>query len=150
MKLCSVCGSPEHPAWKAHTFASNAASNRVRVVSASASNTTEGGRNGDRNSRDQESRIGGREQIQGAGEEVAQVVAGIAQGVQRDLQRDGGESNAVPASASGQDKQPDVAHDGLECGMDSGGRGVKQRWSREAYNAYQREYMRKRRAERSV
>jgi hypothetical protein len=44
---------------------------------------------------------------------------------------------------------------GWECGARSGGLGSdavvggvnrKQRWSRDAYNAYQREYMRKRRA----
>lgn len=28
MKVCEVCGGPEHPAWKAHVFASNAASNK--------------------------------------------------------------------------------------------------------------------------
>jgi hypothetical protein len=40
-----------------------------------------------------------------------------------------------------------VEDNGMECGVDSSGRSkVKQRWSREAYNAYQREYMRRRRA----
>lgn len=40
-----------------------------------------------------------------------------------------------------------MAHHGMERGVDCGGRSLKQRWTREAYNAYQREYMRKKRAE---
>jgi hypothetical protein len=52
-------------------------------------------------------------------------------------------SNAKPEDRSGVvlasgEGRPEVASEGA-------GEGRKQRWSRESYNAYQREYMRKRR-----
>lgn len=34
MKLCEVCGSPEHPAWRAHVFA-----NAPRMANADVANT---------------------------------------------------------------------------------------------------------------
>jgi hypothetical protein len=113
---------------------------------ATASNNNEGDRDGDRSRRDKRDRRVRGKSVQGAAKEVAQVERGSKAGVQRDVQLDVREPKPVPAPASGQDQQSHVAHDGLERGLDSGRRGVKQRWTREAYNAYQREYMRKRRA----
>lgn len=122
------------------------ASNGARASNATASNAvTEGDRNGDRKG-GVGVEVGWFESVQGSGEAVAQVGAGSEAGIQRDVQRDGGESGVISASSSGQAERAHVAHDGVECGVGGGGRGVKQRWSRESYNAYQREYMRRRRA----
>ena len=144
--LCGICGT-RHEAYQGHVFASNAASNRARASNATASNvTTEGDRNGDRSGGVEGNRAVAGKQVQGAAEEVAQVECDGAQGVQRDFQRDVVQPAPISAPAPGQAKSADVANDGVECGLDSGGRGLKQRWSREAYNRYQREYMRKRRA----
>lgn len=93
MKLCEVCGGPEHPEWRAHVFASNLASN-------GASN---------------------RKVIHGL---VDKVVGKVGDVVSSEV--------GTVRSATGQ-------------GLVGEGKMVKQRWSREAYNAYQREYMRRRR-----
>jgi len=100
MKLCEVCGAPEHPEWKAHVFASNigAASN--------------GASNNDGIRAVEEDSLGG-----------ASVMR---------VDKGGKESCGVGPEVRG------VAG--------RGGSVPKQRWSRDAYNAYQREYMRKRRA----
>lgn len=84
MKLCEVCGAPEHPEWKAHVFASN-----IGAASNGASN-------------------------------IVQV---------------------LPLA-----KQPETVMVATAPQVKRSSAGSKQRWARVDYNAYQREYMRKRRA----
>lgn len=83
----------------------------------------------------------GVEHVQGSGEEVAQVVAWGSQGVQRGLRSHVKKPMDVPAPASGKDQQAYVEDDRMERGLDRGRRPVKQRWTREAYNAFQRAYL---------
>jgi hypothetical protein len=127
---CRLC---EHAHWsnEPHVFASNTASNR------SASN----------NGRENLVKSGSKERVeplQGSGKAVAKVERGRSGSVQRGLQRDGVEPADVPASASGADAEVAVEDNGVERCVD-GGERLKQRWSRDAYNKYQRDLMRKRR-----
>ena len=94
MKTCEVCGSAEHPEWKAHVFASNS-----------------GASNGASNRIVKSSRSDAAVAINGIGQKAADFGAGQV--------------------GDGSSKR---------CGGKA-----KQRWSREDYNAYQRELMRKRR-----
>jgi hypothetical protein len=65
--------------------------------------------------------------------------------VQRGVQRDGEKSADVHAPGRAEAQQESLAHDGMERGVDCG-KPLKQRWDREAYNRYQREYMRRKRS----
>lgn len=70
-------------------------------------------------------------------------------GLQRGLQLDGREPVDLSASEARKDVPQSLEDNGVERSLDGGGRDkVKtlNRRSRDAYNAYQREYMKKRRA----
>lgn len=41
MKLCEVCGSPEHPPWKAHVFATNTTMANAGVANSMANDSGE-------------------------------------------------------------------------------------------------------------
>lgn len=115
--LCDTCGT-RHESYQGHVFASNTASNRVATSNRSASNTNV------------DVTIG-RAKVEAIGE----VVAGSRE--RRAQRRDRGISQ-------------ESGIEGVEAGKGIEdlpvGRLAKQRWSRDAYNAYQREYMKKRRA----
>ena len=103
MKTCAICGSEEHPVWKAHVFKSHVfASNIGDASNSGASNS-------------------GQSRKRRVREVVAEGISEPARGDQ-----------SLGFQASPVTKQ--------------GGAGDtkvgKQRWSRKAYNAYQREYMR--------
>lgn len=166
------------------------ASNKVNASNA-ASNWSAS--NNDRDSRVEGGSKGRSKSAQGSVEAVAQVEFCGTKGVQRVVLGDESKPGDVPASTSREDQQKALADDGMECGVDRGGRdevdgqknhssgseensggvepqssdadqqgrgsavpvdggagvgldGAKQRWERVKYNAYQREYMRKRRA----
>jgi hypothetical protein len=115
--LCDLCHT-RHESWQAHQFASNAASN-TGTASNNASNRADV--------------LPGRKDSPG----------GVgAKRVHRRIKADSGgaEIRAGDAALNG-------GSSGGDSGLDrEGGAATKQRWSRESYNAYQREYMRKRRA----
>jgi len=108
MKLCEVCGSPEHPKWKAHTFATN----RI-ATNTNATNRVRSDRVLARGSRGH----------------------GVASGVRDSDEHENGAKRS-PVEGGGKEGS------GVVVGQDK----TKNRRSREAYNAYQREYMRKRMA----
>src|SRR6185369_3081935 len=147
--LCDLCGD-RHESHQAHRFASNAASNKV---TASNSASRKAGFPKEKADGRREGGVEGgngvaRESLSRPVEAVAQVAGEVASGVQRGLQHHGAQPVDVPAPAPGKGQQAHVEDDGLERRLDRGGRGkVKQRWSRDSYNAYQREYMTRRRAQ---
>ena len=128
---CRLCGH-EHWLRDPHVFASNAASNR-NASNNGRENPVEGGP--EKRSKPLPRPI----------EAMAEVVRGRAAPVQRGLQRDVIESGNVSAPEGSSDEKGVLEDNGVERGLD-GGKRLKQRWMREAYNAYMRDYMRKRRS----
>jgi hypothetical protein len=134
-----------------NTDATNrAATNAARVVRASNSAGFPKEKLDGRDGRSKRNREVARQLVPGSGEAVEQVGAEGAAGVQRRLLVNGEQPKAVPAPEAGADVEKPLADNGLERGLDCGARstGVRtaNRRSRAAYNAYQREYMRKRRS----
>ena len=115
--LCDLCGT-RHESYQAHVFASNAASNKV-----TASND-------------------GNVLCRVENNDTAAAVAGDFDSGKKNGQRGPGRSGGSKDLALS--KQGDLPHPAGEGGGDRF-LEKKQRWPREAYNAYQREYMRKRR-----
>ena len=154
MKLCEVCGSPEHPVWKAHVFATNRVATNASATNRSISASNSAGflreqSNGNRKGRAKGHYAVSQQSVSRSGEAVAEVGAEGAAGVQRGVQHDVEKPVDVPASAPRKDQQEDVANDRMERSLDCGGCSeVKtlNRRSRATYNAYQREYMARRRA----
>ena len=140
---CPLC-SADHYSYQPHIWKDIATNTNEHL--ASASNTaTNGATNNDRGSatNNSEERIG--KPTQGSIKAVAKVEPSGKEGFQRSLRNDGAKPVDVPSSSSGQGKQGDVEDDRMERGLDSSGRRTLNRRSREAYNAYQRDYMRRKR-----
>lgn len=104
-------------------------------------------RNGDRTGRGRKREVPP-EHLSGSGAAVAEVVGAGPSGVQRGLQRDGGQSADISAPEAGKDVAKPLENHGVERGVDGSLRGeVSQNGrSRAAYNAYMRGYMARRRA----
>ena len=145
--ICKFCGKSE---WR-HVCATNGyATNGSNSASNSAGFLKEKsnvGRTGEAKGH----REVPRKSISRSAKAVAKVGAEVAGGVQRCLQHDGKEPVDVSAPASGKGKQAHVEDNGVECGLDSGRRSdvMGNRRLRAAFNDYQREYMKVRRAVRS-
>lgn len=91
---------------------------------------------------------GTQEPISSSAKAVVEMGRNGAHGVQRGLQRHVEKPGTVFAPEAGEVVKVALENDGLERRMDSGECGAARtlnRRSKEAYNAYQREYMRKRR-----
>lgn len=139
MEWRHVCGASNRDASNAHLTRSNSAGNSAGFPKEKL--------NGRRKSRAEGNHEVAREPVSRSAEAMAKVGRGLQTGIQRDVQYDVAKPVDVSSSSPGKAQQEDVENDRVECGVDSGGRSqIKQRWSREAYNAYQREYMRKRRS----
>jgi hypothetical protein len=147
--LCELCGERHH-AYRAHVFATNrVATNAAPVVRAGDSaGFLKEQSDGNRSGRDSGSMEHPEECLQRAAEAVAQVAGSGSAGVQRGLYLNEQEPGVVPSPQAGKDFPKPLEDDRMERGVDGGGSDqVKtlNRRSRGAYNAYQREYMRKRR-----
>jgi hypothetical protein len=122
---CDLCGSRHEP-YQAHVFASNTKASASNTASNTASNKVTASNNASNREVLEEDRDGAiKDRVLGA---VREAGGGFWEGV------GGVEINAGEGARSGEvdQKQHQKQHQ-------------KQRWSREAYNAYQREYMRKKR-----
>lgn len=88
------------------------------------------------------------EPVSGSAEAVEQMGLDGPAGLQRGVQLDGSKPGLVPASKAGEGVAKPLADNSVERCMDGGWSGAltKNRRTRAAYNAYQREYMRRRRS----
>lgn len=129
---CELCGERHHPK-QAHRWPAinTGAINNVRGSAINGSEAGDG------------------ESASCSEETVAEVERGGPEDFQRGLRDDDAKPVGVSGSLRGEEPadKAGVEDDGLERGLDSRRRGkTLNRRSREAYNAYMKEYMRKRRA----
>ena len=154
-----ICGTRHH-GHQGHVFATNAATNGSGATNKAATNAApvvrasnsagfpKESRNGNRASGSEGHYEVAQQRLQRAREAMAKVVGDGAAGIQRGLQRDDAQPVVVSASEAGKAVSKPLENDGVERSVDCGGLSevTRNRRSRAAYNAYQREYMRKRRA----
>ena len=149
--VCEICGS-RHEGYQAHVFATNAATNKVRLTDATNSASNSAGFPKERKDVPR-SEVRGNHEV--SVQPVPRPIEGVEEmglvgsaGIQRGLQHDGRQPGLLhPRRTKGREGQQALVEDvRMECGMDGGARDrTPNRRSRESYNAYQREYMRKRR-----
>ena len=145
--LCRLCGV-RHYSYEPHVWKDVATNTESKVESATNKVVT-GATNGGTNvlgsaTNSSEERIG--KPAQSLKGSVAKVESSREEGLQRSLRDDVLEQRPVPSPVPGEVVKPLLEDDGVERGLDSSGRRTLNRRSREAYNAYQKDYMREYRA----